>query len=90
MIDNLMRLISDIVDKKIRVYDRGRPKMWVAQVVTASVAPNAMASVYVNGDTTSVPISVKNKTHETLSSGNQCYLISPSGSLNDCVILYRK
>lgn len=90
MLDNLLRLISDIVDKKLREYGRGKPRMWVVRVITASVAPNAMASVYVNGDTASAPISLKNKSFETLVANNEAYALSPSGSLSDAVILYRK
>jgi hypothetical protein len=90
MLDNLLRLISDIVDKKLYEYGKGKPRMWVVRIITASVAPNGMASVYVNGDTASTPISLKNKSFETLVANNEAYALSPSGSLSDAVILYRK
>ena len=90
MLENLVRLISDIVDKKIKSYSKNQPKMWVVKIITSSVSPNAMASVYVNGDTASTPISLKNKSFETLVANNEAYALSPSGSLSDAVIIYRK
>lgn len=86
LIDLIRRISEKVFDRKIK----GVPREWVATVASASISPNAVGNVYLNGDTSSTPISVKNKSHETMNNGDECYLHSPVGSLNSCVILYKK
>lgn len=90
--EDLIQLISKVVnivlDKKLaRV-----PKTWVAKVIetSGSISIGGTAQVYLNGDSAQPPISVLSKSSQTLVANDECYLFSPSGSLNDIVILYKK
>ena len=88
----LITLIKDIVDAAIIHYHKGQPRFWVAQVVAGSpsVPQNSNVNLLINGDLTSTPITVKNKSNETLAAGNQIYLLSTSGSLSDAIALIKK
>lgn len=88
--NKMIELIKSVAKKVFKKLIKGYPKEWVAQVVTATVAPNAVATVYLNADTSQPTMTFKNKSWETLSSGDECYVHSPSGSLSDAVILYKK
>lgn len=92
MANPLVQLISKIVDDKLREYNKHVVKFWVAQVVAGSpsVPQNSNVDVLINGDLSSTPITVKNKSNETLTAGNQVYLVSTSGSLGDSVVLIKK
>lgn len=88
LVNLIMNISGKVFDKKTKRF----PKEWVGtiSVTTPSVAPNAFADVFLNGDLTSTPMNVKNKTWETLVTGDEIFIHSPSGSLNDCIILYAK
>lgn len=88
----LITLIKDIVDAAIIHYHNGQPRFWVAQVIAGSpsVPQNSTCQVYINADTSSTPVTIKNKSNETLVAGNGVYIFSPTGSLSDAVILIKK
>lgn len=88
----LVKLISRIVDEKLYKYNRTTPSFWVGKVVpsSGSVAQNAVASVYLNGDPTSTPINIKNKSNETLVANSEVYIMSMTGSLSNSIILIKK
>ena len=88
----LVKLISRIVDEKLYKYNRTTPSFWVGVVVagTPSSAQNTSVPVYLNGDTSSTPITLKNKSNESVSGGNSVYIVSPTGSLGNAVILIKK
>jgi hypothetical protein len=86
--NKLINLISDIATKVVNARMKRVPRTWVAEVVTGSpaIAPNSVASLWLNGDQTSTPISMKNKTWETLSANQEVYIVSWTGSLSDATI----
>ena len=87
--EQFIQIIESICSKIIKNATKDTPKTWTGKIITASVAPNGNASLYVNGDTTSA-ITLKNKTWETIVANNECIIFSPSGSLSNAVILYKK
>ena len=88
----LLELIRDVCVKIIDSKLKSQPKFWSALVVagTPATAQNSTCSVYVNGDTSSTPITLKNKSNESIVGGNSVYIFSPTGSLGDSVILIKK
>lgn len=90
--NQLLELIRDVCNRIIDARLKNQPRFWVAQVVAGSpsVPQNSTCQVFVNGDTTSTPITLKNKSNETLTAGNQVYIFSTSGSLTDSIILIKK
>ena len=88
----LLELIRDVCVKIIDSKLKSQPKFWSAKVVASSgsVAQNSNASVYLNGDSASTPVTLKNKSNETLVANSECFVFSPTGSLNDAVILIKK
>lgn len=84
-----IEIIEKIVMDILKKFRRNQPTTWNAKVVTASVAPNAMASVYIDGDT-SATITLKNITPLTLVANNECVAFSPTSNLSNAVILYKK
>ena len=92
MTNELVILIANIVDKILDKRLKKVPSTWSAKVVETSgtIAIGGTAQVYLNGDSTSTPISVKNKASQSLVANDECVLFSPSGSLNNIVVLYKK
>jgi len=88
----LIDLIVDICKRVIKKETARIPKEWVGTVSssTPSVAPNAYADIYINGDTTQPVINVKNKSWETIVTGDGVYLHSPTGKLSNIIVLYKK
>ena len=87
--DSLIESIRDIVVDILKKFRRNQPTCWNAKVITTSVAPNGIASVYIDGDI-SASITLKNKTWETLVANNECVAFSPTSNLANAVILYKK
>lgn len=88
--NGLVELIRSIVKVIIKKELNKTPKEWVAIVNSATISPNGTGTVFLNGDTSSTPISIKNKSWESLSSGDECYIHSPTGSLGNAIVLYKK
>ena len=88
----LLELIRDICTKIIDSRLKNQPKFWSIKVVAGSptVAQNSNASVYLNADSSSTPITLKNKSNESLVANSEGYAFSPTGSLSDAVILIKK
>lgn len=87
--NKLIQLIQNVSRKVVDNKTKNMPKEWVAVVATGA-SPNGIATVYLNGDLTSTPISMKNKSWETLASSDEIYIHSPSGKLSNAIILYKK
>jgi len=87
---NFITLVNSIATKIVVKHIKNMPKEWSGIIASPTASPNVMCNVYINGDSANPPISIKNKTWETLSSGDEVILHSPSGSLGNCVILYKK
>lgn len=92
MTNELVILIANIVDKILNKKMKQIPKTWSGKVVETSgtIAIGGTAQVYLNGDATSTAISVKNKSSQSLVANDECVLFSPSGSLNNIIVLYKK
>ena len=92
MTNELVILIANIVDKILDKRLKKVPSTWSAKVIETSgtIAIGGTAQVYLNGDSASTPISVKNKTSQSLVANDECVLFSPSGSLNNIIVLYKK
>ena len=88
--NKLIILIQEVCVKIVNKMLIGIPREWVATVKTSSVAPNGVGEFYVNGDLTSDPITLKNKSWETLSQNDEVYIHSPTGKLLNSVVLYKK
>lgn len=86
MVKNLYDTIVDIVDKRIKnaMKEYGVGIYWVAIVQSASSAPDANVSVYLQNDTTTT-LTFKNKTGTTLVANNKVYILSPTGELTNAI-----
>jgi len=89
--DRLIDIIRNIVIEILKKYTRNQPTCWNVKVIPSSgtIATNGTASVFVDGDTT-VSITLKNKTWESLTANNECIAFSPTSNLSNAVILYKK
>lgn len=88
--NGLVNLIRSIAEKVFRINIKGYPRFWVATMITASVPQDSVGSVYLNGDTSQPPMSFINKSNQTIVTGDECYIISPSGKLTNAFILVKK
>ena len=86
MVSEFYDSIIKIVDKRIKkaLKESGVGVYWVAIVQSASVAPDANVSVYLQNDTTTT-LTFKNKTGVTLTSGDKVYILSPTGELTNAI-----
>lgn len=90
MVSGLINLISEVANKIVKMRMKNVPNEWIGKVVetSGSIAFNSFASIYLNGDTTSAPISLKNKTNETLVANQIVIIHSHTGNLSNAIILY--
>ena len=87
--DELIKIIETIANKIVKSSTARMPSTWNARATGGNVLPNAMGNFFINGDT-SQSISIKNKTGETINNGEEAIAFSPTGSLSNMIVLYKK
>lgn len=92
MASELIDLVTKVATSVVNKLTRRMPREWSAKVIETSgaISPNGNVQVYLNGDNTQPPITVKNKSFETVNANDEVILHSPSGSLSNVFMAWKK